>query len=191
MSKEDTNDIENNIENLDASEAVSADTLKPSPDTNTEALEEKITALEETNTALQSKNTYLTAELHNLGTRLKKDFDRKQIYAITNFAKEILDLGDILAAGLENCADKESEHYHGMEMTLDKFYIILKQHGVTPIESLGTPFNHDEHEALTSQESDEHEPGVVIQVIQEGYRFKERILRPAKVIVSKKVSQDS
>ncbi|MEC7030597.1 MAG: nucleotide exchange factor GrpE [Pseudomonadota bacterium] len=191
MSNEETNDIENNIEAPNATEAVSADALKPSSDMDSTALEEKIAALEETNAALQSKNTYLTAELHNLGTRLKKDFDRKQTYAITNFAKEILDVGDILATGLDNCADKESEHYQGMEMTLDKFYIILKQHGITPIDSLGTPFNHDIHEALTSQESDEHEPGIVIQVIQKGYQFKERVLRPAKVIVSKKVSQDS
>ena len=190
MNKEDTPEIQTETESSQSTDAIAADSLKPSGEP-TQALEDEITALKEENNTLKTKNTYLTAELHNLGTRLKKDFDRKQEYAITSFAKEILDVGDILAAGLENCTDKDSEHYQGMAMTLDKFYIILKQHGITPIKSLGTTFDHDVHEALTSQESDEHEPGVVIQVIQEGYQFKDRVLRPAKVIVSKKVSQDS
>jgi molecular chaperone GrpE len=171
-------------------EAVSADDLKPAA-APSEALEEQIEELSSANEELVDKNTRLTAELHNLGTRLRKDFETKKQYAITNFAKEILDVGDILSAGLENCEDKKSEHYHGMEMTLDKFYIILKQHGITPINSLHETFNHDVHEALTSQESDEFEPGIVIQVVQEGYQFKDRVLRPAKVIVSKKVSENS
>lgn len=173
-------------------EAVAADDLAPPVNTEeVNALKEKVSSLEETNSELADKNTRLMAELHNLGNRLRKDFERKQEYAITNFAKEILDVGDILAVGLENCNDKESEHYRGMEMTLDKFFIILKQHGITPIDSLNKPFDHDVHEALTSQETDEVEPGQVIQVVQEGYQFKERVLRPAKVIVSKKVSDKS
>ncbi len=182
MSKQDIKEPED----TNYKDEVSADSLKPTE--STEDLEDKITVLEEENIALQDKNTRLTAELQNLATRLRKDFERKQEYAITNFAKEILDIGDILKAGLENCDDKESEHYEGMEMTLDKFYIILKQHRITPIQSLNEKFDHDLHEALTSQESEEHEPGIVMQVVQEGYQFKERVLRPAKVIVSKKVS---
>lgn len=159
---------------------------------------EKISALEKDLESLQSKydnlndkNTRLVAELHNLGNRLRREFDTKKEYAISDFAKEILDVGDILSTGLENCKDKESEHYKGMEMTLDKFFIILKQHGITHIESKNQQFDHDVHEALTSQESEDVEPGMVLHVIQEGYKFKDRVLRPAKVIVSKKVSENT
>ena len=169
--------------------SVSSDDLKPMG--NTDELEAQIETLKSEVANLKDQNTRLLAEHHNLGTRLRREFDTKKQYVIADFAKEVLDVGDILATGLENCEDKESEHYRGMEMTLDKFYIILKQHGITPIKSMHESFNHDVHEALTSQESEEYDPGTIIHVVQEGYKFKERVLRPAKVIVSKKVSQDS
>ena len=176
--------------------SVSADELKQSvPEDNSqekiEALENEIKKLTESNTDLTDKNTRLVAELHNLGNRLRREFETKKEYAISSFAKEILDVGDVLAAGLENCEDKESEHFKGMQMTLDKFYIILKSHSINPVESKDKPFDHQVHEALTSQETDEVEPGMILHVIQEGYTFKERVLRPAKVIVSKKVSENS
>ncbi|MCP8352052.1 nucleotide exchange factor GrpE [Candidatus Synchoanobacter obligatus] len=177
-------------EHIDTKNTVSAEDLKPAS-APTEALEDKITELEEEILQLKDKNTRLIAEQHNLGARLKRDFDTKKQYAIANFAKEVLDVGDILKTGLANCSDKDSEHFKGMEMTLDKFYHILKQHGITAIDSLHKAFDHSQHEALTSQETDEHEPGIITQVVQEGYQFHERVLRPAKVIVSKKVSQDS
>ena len=185
MSNKDSSDTK---QKQDAS--VSSDDLKPANPAQVE-LEEQIEALTSEVANLKDQNTRLVAEHHNLGTRLRREFDTKKQYAITSFAKEILDIGDILATGLENCKDKESEHYQGMAMTLDKFYDILRQHDITKIDSIHQAFNHDVHEALMTQPSDEHEPGTVLQVIQEGYQFKDRVLRPAKVIVSKKVSQDS
>ena len=148
---------------------------------------------EQSNTIKELRNEVLrrTAETNNLGKRLRRDAEVKQEYAITHFAREILDVGDVLSTGLANCGDKESEHFQGMSMTLEKFYDILKQHGITPLNSLNTPFDHSKHEALTSQETDAVEPGMVITVVQEGYQFKDRLLRAAKVIVSKKVSEDS
>ena len=173
-------------------DSVAAEDLAPPTDLNeVEALQNKITQLEADNAELNDKITRLMAELHNLGSRLRKDSKIKQEYAIKNFAEEILDVGDILKTGLDNCENKDNEYYKGMEMTLDKFFIILKQHGITPIESLHKPFDHDVHEALTSQETDELEPGLVMHVVQEGYKLKERVLRPAKVIVSKKVSEET
>jgi len=180
---------DNSIADKKQNASVSSDDLKPAG--NTDELEEQIETLKSEVTKLKDQNTRLLAEHHNLGTRLRREFETKKQYVITDFAKEILDVGDILATGLDNCEDKKSEHYRGMEMTLDKFYVILKQHGITPIKSMHENFNHDVHEALTSQESDEHNPGTIIHVVQEGYKFKDRVLRPAKVIVSKKVSQDS
>ena len=177
--------------------SVSAESLKPESapindqQDTIDALTQQIADLKTLVNDLKDQNTRLVAEQHNLGNRLRREFDTKKEYAISGFAKEILDVGDILTAGLENCSDKESEHYRGMDMTLDKFYHILEQHGISKIASHHEPFNHDVHEALTSQETDELEPGHVMQVIQEGYKFKERVLRPAKVIVSKKVSDDS
>ena len=176
----------------------SADLQEDNTIDTTRGLEETVKRLTEENeklnlsvTSLDDKNKRLAAELHNLGARLRREAETKLEYAISHFAKEILDIGDILVTGLDNCEDKKGEHYQGMEMTLSKFYDILKQHGITPLDSMHQIFNHDLHEALTSQETSELEPGHILQVIQEGYKFKDRLLRPAKVLVSKKVSEDS
>lgn len=170
-----------------------SDDLKPEHnfEAEIEALQEKVTELEEEVTNLEDKNTRLLAEQSNIANRLTREFDLKQSYAISKFAKEMLEVADVLQTGLENCDDKENDHYRGMEMTLDKFFIILKQHGITPIESENQPFDPNLHEALTSQENNEVDSGTILHVVQNGYQFKDRVLRPAKVIVSKKVSQES
>lgn len=172
---------------------VSSDALKPKEidgsSIRINELEEQVTQLEEKIVNLERKNLNSLAEIQNLGNRLRRDFDTKLSYAIRHFAKDMLDVGDVLSTGLQNCDDQESEHYTGMKMTLDKFFMILKDHDIEVIRSLNEPFDHEFHEALTSQESDEVEPGTIIQVVQEGYIFKDRVLRPAKVIVSKKVSE--
>ena len=82
MSKKSTND------------SVSAEELQPPMQDSSEQLknlEEDIKILKEKNDELEDKNTRLVAELHNLGNRLRREFDTKKEYAISNFAKEILD----------------------------------------------------------------------------------------------------
>lgn len=168
----------------------SSDDIKPPKASGVEKqLEEKIEKLEEDIAGYQDKNTRLLAEQQNLVTRLNREFDTKVSYAISKFAKDILDVADVLQAGLDNCENKESEHYNGMDMTLDKLLSILKQYGISSIESEGK-FDPNVHEALTTQENDEVENGTILHVVQPGYLFKERILRPAKVIVSKNISKE-
>ena len=59
------------------------------------------------------------------------------------------------------------------------------------IESLGKPFDASEHEALLYEENTETEDGLIINVIQQGYRLNERIIRPARVIVSKFIEEEN
>ena len=60
----------------------------------------------------------------------------------------------------------------------------LAKHNVVPIEANGQPFNPDEHEAVMQRPSADHPEGTVIQVLAQGYKLGDRVLRPAKVIVS-------
>ena len=62
---------------------------------------------------------------------------------------------------------------------------VMNQYGVTKIEALHKPFDSSRHEAIETVESDEEE-GTVIEVISDGYMFKDRVLRPAMVKVAKK-----
>jgi molecular chaperone GrpE len=60
----------------------------------------------------------------------------------------------------------------------------LRRHGVTRVEAQGHPFDPNRHEAVMQQPSKEHPPGTVVQVLEPGYLLHDRVLRPARVIVS-------
>lgn len=156
-----------------------------------EKANETISNLETTIAELKDKSIRSLADQKNLMDRVAREQSTKLTYAISKFAKEMLDVVDVLQTGLDNCKDKDNEHYQGMDITLDKLLIILKQHDITPIDSKGERFDPNLHEALTSQESDSVESGMILHVAQEGYLFKDRVLRAAKVIVSKKVSKEA
>jgi molecular chaperone GrpE len=73
----------------------------------------------------------------------------------------------------------------GVALTLAEVMKILEKHNVSPIESLGVPFDPSFHQAMCQEESDEHPPNTVVQEYQKGYMIHDRLLRPAMVVVSK------
>ena len=184
------------------SESVSAEALKPA---HTDNLEQELEEAKATIETLQAENAALTSKIEetkdqfvrqvathrNQIMQIEKNSTNKAEFAISKFAKEIIAIGDVLQTGLNNCSDQERDHYRGMSMTLDKFYHTLEEHEITRIQSLGEAFNPELHEALTTQETDEAEPNHVLHVVQEGYMLKNRVLRHAKVIVSKKISSNA
>ena len=72
----------------------------------------------------------------------------------------------------------------GVEMVVKQFCDILASHGVEPIASLGEPFDPHLHEALSHQPSEEYGADVVMEEFERGYRLKDFVLRPSKVVVS-------
>ncbi|WP_442604405.1 nucleotide exchange factor GrpE [Paenibacillus sp. KN14-4R] len=85
-------------------------------------------------------------------------------------------------------ASKESQDFDGLikgiDMVFRQFDGVLQQEGLTPIDSVGQPFNPDFHQAIMSVESDEHEEGIVVEEVQKGYKLKDKVIRPAMVKVS-------
>jgi molecular chaperone GrpE len=73
----------------------------------------------------------------------------------------------------------------GVELTRDGLVATLEKYGVKAIESIGQPFDPNIHEAIAMEETDEIAPNMVLREFQKGYVYKDRLLRPAKVIVSK------
>ena len=73
---------------------------------------------------------------------------------------------------------------NGIKMVSQQFRDTLKAHAAEPIDALGKPFDPNLHEALTQIPSAEHEPMTVLQVVEMGYRLHDRVVRPARVIVS-------
>ena len=77
----------------------------------------------------------------------------------------------------------------GLKMVQKEFTSILEKHGVKKITALNEKFDHNLHQAMLEIETDDKKEGIVVQEIQSGYTINDRLLRPAMVGVSKKISK--
>ena len=124
------------------------------------------------------------AEFHNYQKRIKQDREQESKYGHAVMAFNLLPVLDNLKRAV--AASKEDDAINqGIKMVLSQFTDTLKKHGVVQIEAEGKPFNAVFHQAIMQQSSDT-EPNTVIRVMEEGFMIHDRLLRPAKVIVSKK-----
>jgi molecular chaperone GrpE len=126
------------------------------------------------------------ADLENVRKRAQRDIEAANRYGLEKFASELLPVSDSLELAVQN-ADKADARSlaQGQEATLKLLAKALEKIGVVGINPLGEPFDPARHEAMLAQESDTAEPNSVLQVVQPGYELNGRLLRPARVIVSK------
>ncbi len=90
-------------------------------------------------------------------------------------------------AGVPEGEDKAWANWaKGIEYIMKQFGDVLKQHGIEEIETVGKEFDHNLHECLSEESSDEHEDGAIIREVNAGYKKGERVLKVAGVVVNKK-----
>ena len=134
---------------------------------------------------LEKEKQYSTAEMVNLRQRYARDRNTLLKYSSMSLATKILPVLDNLekAISIEN---SESEKFlEGVNMTLNKLKAVLENEGVEKIEALDKVFNPSFMEAIAVIPVPEgKERGTVVEIIEHGYMFHERVLRPVKVIVS-------
>ncbi|MCH6568251.1 MAG: nucleotide exchange factor GrpE, partial [Nitrospinae bacterium] len=143
-------------------------------------------APEEDAEPLEQRYLRLAAEFENHKKRMERERAKVLAYANEVLLEKLLPVVDNLERALA-AATPDAGHdglVAGVELTLRELKEFLRREGVDPIEAIGGPFDPTIHEAVSTQPSSEVPEGVVINQIEKGYRFKERILRPAKVIVS-------
>ncbi len=132
------------------------------------------------------------AEMENLRRRTRLDVENAHKFALEKFVDALLPVVDSLEMGIE-AAGKEGASVdtlrEGMEMTLKMLLDVLGQFGVERIDPRGEAFDPQKHEAMTLVPSAEHEPNTVMDVIQKGYSLNERLVRPARVIVTKSADE--
>jgi len=128
----------------------------------------------------------LRAELENYKKRMQKEKADLMRFGNESLLKSILPILDNLERAIDHGKDlKESASLlEGVELTLKQFLDTLERFGVKPVPAMGEVFDPEKHEAISYQESDQ-EPHRVISEVLKGYLFHERLLRPAKVIVSR------
>ncbi len=154
------------------------------PELKLAALTERLEAAEAEAGRFRSEVQYKEAELQTERRRFSE-----QRAAAAKYRDEDL-LHDLLPAieGLELAliADVTPQWGDGVKLAVRELKRRLEMRGLTLIdEAVGLPFDPNEHEALVYQESREHPPDHVIQLVRPGYRLHDRLLRPAQVVVAK------
>ena len=131
------------------------------------------------------KNEYARAyaDTENTRRRLQNEFEQLSKYHIQKFALEVLPVLDNCERALAHETTDEA-YRKGVQMIYDQLKNALETEGVTEIEALNKPFDGNWHQALMSEKVEGVEPGIVTQVLQKGYKLKDRILRAAMVKVS-------
>ncbi|WGI16755.1 nucleotide exchange factor GrpE [Methanonatronarchaeum sp. AMET-Sl] len=132
-------------------------------------------------------------ELENLVKRVKADFENykkrmdsrveKEVFkAEVDFVKDLLDVVDSFKAALDVEDVSDDGFYEGVENTYNLLIDSLKDRGLSEVES--ETFDPNLHQAIERVESDEHQDGEVVEVLQEGYTYHEQVLRPGLVRVA-------
>lgn len=126
------------------------------------------------------------ADFENYQIRARRDRDEERRYAQLPLAHDLLAPLDNLERAMA-AAQKVGEQgplAQGVSMIVAQLVDVLKRHGVTPIEAKGQPFDPNLHQAVMQQPSADYPPNTVVQVLEQGYRIHDRVLRPARVAVS-------
>ena len=163
---------------------------------NEETHEEKTKGLSVEEKLEDAENRLLRtlAETENLRKRYEREKEDLSNYVISNFAKETLAILDNLQRALSSIKTNDFKDtdeniktfVEGIELTEKQIITIFEKFKIEKVKSLDTNFDPNFHQAMFEVESEDKEPGTVVEVVQEGYKIGDRLLRPALVGVSKK-----
>jgi molecular chaperone GrpE len=187
---QDDNDTRNRsttAEAVDESADVSGDAQEASAATAaTAATADPIEELTREKEALQNRLLRLAAEFDNYRKRVDRDRRDQADAAVANAVEDLLPIIDNLERALEAPAGDESDSYRqGVELIHRQMLELLRRRGVTPIESVGTDFDPQIHQAVAHEASSDHREGEVMEELRRGYKLGDRLLRPAMVKVAK------
>lgn len=150
---------------------------------------EKIADVEKQNAELKDAFLRKAAEFENFRRRNENDQLNIIKYAAESFIRNILPIYDDLERSLSHI-DEETNFEStkkGLSLVFEKFGKILDNQGVKKIEAKGKPFDVHFHEALMQQPAEGIPPHTVLEVLEPGYMYKDRVIRHAKVIVSQEM----
>jgi molecular chaperone GrpE len=146
----------------------------------------QIKELKKTSDDLKKRWMRAQADFDNYRKRSVKEKAEARKYRAQDLVTDMLETLDNFKRALEveTVSDDGAALKKGMEMVLGKLEKALKKEGVEEIDSLGKPFDPNVHQAVMQEASDEHDSGIVTQVLQAGYTLNGRVIRPAMVKVS-------
>lgn len=146
---------------------------------------ENLNVLKERAAQLEDHLRRAVADNENVKRIMQKQISDASDYAVTQFARDMIDSCDNLKRVMENLKDGDPVH-EGIKVAHQKIMNDLKKHGIEEIDPMGESFDSNLHQAVVEREDNEKETGTIVEVLQTGYTIKSRLLRPAMVVISKK-----
>ena len=153
-------------------------------------------SLEQQLTEMKDNWLRALADAENLRRRGQKEREDAYKYGAVSLARDMVGVADNMERALQNCPQDEALPNHvkslilGVEMICKELAGIFERHHIQKISPMGERFDPNYHQAMFEVETDEHAPGTVVQVLQNGYSLHDRLLRPAMVGVSKAVLKE-
>ncbi|MEY8381178.1 nucleotide exchange factor GrpE [Ileibacterium valens] len=166
------------------------------PETEETVIDEEMDPIDALNKEVEELNKQLAAsrndllrayaDTDNTRKRLIKEADTAKKYRFQSAALELLPVLDNMnmALAAQPESDEAATFVKGFEMIRTQLENVLQNEGVKEIEALNQPFDANLMQALMTEKKEGVEPGIVIEVLQKGYKLKDRMLRPALVKVS-------
>lgn len=127
----------------------------------------------------------LQADFINYKNRVEKEKENLYSHASEDLLCTLLPVLDNFERALESVENTDDSFYKGMEMIYDQFDKALKEIGLEEINAIHEKFDPNYHHAALQEESEEYDEGIVLDVFQKGYIFKDKVIRPSMVKVSK------
>jgi len=141
--------------------------------------------------AVEAKQDMLRmqADMENLRKRLVREQEKARRRTLERFMGDLLPVRDSLERGLDAASDPAASVEalrEGKELIMKMLTKVMGDHGLQTIDPSGEAFDPEKHEAMTMLPSPDHDENTVIDVLEKGYQLHDRLIRPAKVVVSRK-----
>ncbi len=161
-----------------------AETKKHKKKEKGESLEKQLKQTQEKLQEINDKYLRLYADFDNYQKRVAKEIEDVKEATKRSLINEFLVILDNMEKAILISKEHKDSIIEGIELTMKSFKDLLKKHGVEEIDPQKEQFNPDLHDALMMQPSDDMPKDTVLQTLQKGYMYKNKLIRPAKVIVS-------
>jgi molecular chaperone GrpE len=139
--------------------------------------------------SFKDKYARVHADFDNIKKRLEREKYSALEYANEKFAKDLIPVVDSLSMAIGATSSEADANVlleklkEGVELTMKQLLSVLEKHGVTAVDE-SEPFNPDVHNAVSKVDSPDHESGEIVNTFQKGFRYKERTLRDAMVVIA-------
>jgi molecular chaperone GrpE len=159
---------------------------------NDKNIEQLYEELKKENEDLQKELLLALADIQNIRKRFEKEKEELQRFCIGKFSKDLLSVSDNLDRALQTAPLDHSPEWKnffiGIKMTMEELHKVFGLYSIQKIDCHQKPFDPNMHQAVSEEETNDLQPGIVTKVLQDAYTIHHRLLRPAMVIVSKQKS---